>query len=86
MLPPMYGQNTPVIVKQGNVNHYGNLNQQLAKISGILSGYEKNVEEAEKTQAKIQILTNMGIIVMGIGGSYLIYKFLTDLRKQRQGT
>lgn len=82
MLPQDYGQISIPIVKRGNIT-YGTLREQFTKVSDILTGYEKNVEEAERTQAQYQLLANVAIVVLVLGGSYIGYKFIKDLRSAK---
>ena len=82
MLPEQYGQVSIPIIRRGNIT-YGNLQEQLAKVSNILTGYEKNVEKAEQTQAQYQLLANVALVVLVLGGSYISYKFIKELRSAK---
>lgn len=80
MLPHHYGTVQIPIVRKGKLP-YGSVTEQLDKISNILTGYEKNVEEAEQTQAQYQMLANVALVVFLLGGSYIGYKFYQELKK-----
>jgi hypothetical protein len=80
MLPEHYGTVQIPIVRKGNLT-YGSFQEQLDKVSNILTGYEKNVEQAEQTQAQYQLLANVALVVFLLGGSYIGYKFYQELKK-----
>ena len=79
LIPQNYGNSTPIVVRKGK--HYGNLTEQFQKASNILTGYEENVEKAKQTQQLYQMLAVTGTIVVGLGGIFLTYKFITNLKK-----
>lgn len=81
MLPEHYGQSHHVI-RKGNLT-YGTLQDEIAKVSSIISGYEDNVKKAEQTQSMYQFLAVTGSVVVMLTGVFVGYKFYQELQKNK---
>ena len=81
MLPEHYGQSHHVI-RKGNLT-YGTLQDELSKVSSIISGYEDNVKKAEQTQNMYQFLAVTGTVVMLLGGMFIGYKFYQEVQSNK---
>jgi glucose-6-phosphate isomerase len=78
MLPQGYGMPQKAI-RKGQLN--GTILDSIAQAQQAIDNYEKQSKELERTQKQIQTLTGIAIVVFGLGGSYLFYKFLKEMGK-----
>tara|TARA_R110001592_G_scaffold358508_4_gene663563 strand:- start:1816 stop:2079 length:264 start_codon:yes stop_codon:yes gene_type:complete len=75
ILPPNYGEYVEHgMVRKGHLN--GGLLDTITKVQTTVDNFEQQSVKLEQTQKQIQFLTSMGIIVLGLGGSFLFYRFL----------
>jgi len=78
MLPQGYGQPQKAIRKG---QFHGGLLDTITKVQSTIDTYEQQAKELERTQKQVQFLTTMGIIVLGLGGSFMFYRFLKIVNK-----
>jgi hypothetical protein len=78
MLSQGYGQPQKTIRKG---QFHGGLLDTLTKAQSTIDNFEQQSKELERTQQQIQFLTTMGIIVLGLGGSFMFYRFLKTINK-----
>ena len=79
-LPPNYHQ----YVQHGMVQHNdlnGGLLDTATKVQSTIDNFEQQAKELERTQQQVQFLTTMGIIVLGLGGSFMFYRFLKTINR-----
>ena len=81
MLPQGYGTPQPAI-RKGQLN--GTILDTIAQAQRTIENYEKQSEELERTQKQLQLLSIVGITVLGIGGSYWVYKFIKETQKGKK--
>jgi hypothetical protein len=79
MLPQGYGQSQKAIRKG---QFHGGLLDTITKVQSTIDTYEEQAKELERTQQQIQFLTTMGILVLGLGGSFLFYRLLKSVDKK----
>ena len=81
MLPQGYGMMPQKAVRKGYLN--GGIIESIAQAQSAIATYDQQAKELERTQKQLQSLIAVGYVVMGIGGSYLVYRFLQEMGKAK---
>jgi len=80
ILPQNYGITPQNTIRKGNLN--GGIIDSISQAQSAIATYEQQAKELEKTQSQLQSLIAISYVVLGLGGSYIVYKFLMERSKK----